>query len=254
MSTNATNAETVITIRDLWKAFAGTHVHKGVSLDVKRGEIMTVIGGSGSGKSVLLREITGLIPPDSGSIMIGDEEVVGKKESRLLSIRKRVGMLFQGSALFDSMNVYENIAFPLREHTRLSAVEIYDVVQSKLAQVNLAGVSQMMPEELSGGMKKRVGLARALAIDPEIILYDEPTTGLDPTTAHRICHLIRRLRDNLGVTSMLVTHDLPSVRAITDRVAMLYDGKIIATGTWEEMVSARDPVVRHFIEGTLDED
>jgi len=251
--TNGASPEPAIEMRDVWKAFGDVRVHRGVSLKVKPGEIMTLVGGSGQGKSVLLKEIIGLMKPDKGEILVGGQDVVKMNETALMAVRRNVGMLFQGAALFDSLDVLENVAFPLREHLRMPESEILRIVREKLELVDMDGTEEKMPAELSGGMKKRVGLARAIAIEPSIILYDEPTTGLDPTNAHRIDELILRLQKRLDVTSVIVTHDMEHVQAVTDRLAMLYRGRIIAVGTWEEMEQSDVPVVRQFIEGTVEE-
>ncbi len=236
------------------KSFAGNVVHGGVDLRVREGEIMTLVGGSGHGKTVLLKLIIGLMKPDAGHIFIHGREITGMPESELQEIRREVGMVFQGSALFDSLNVRENVAFGVRERfRRISEEEISRIVLEKLALVDLPGTEGLMPAELSGGMKKRVAVARALALEPRIILYDEPTTGLDPANVRRINSLIRRLRDSVGVTSIMVTHDMYSVRAITDRLALLHGGGIIATGTWEEMERSRHPEVRRFLAGEIEE-
>jgi phospholipid/cholesterol/gamma-HCH transport system ATP-binding protein len=243
-----------VELKDVRKRFGGAEVHRGVSLEVFENEIMTLVGGSGQGKTVLLKEIIGLMRPDSGEITVCGREITSLSETDLLEVRRAVGMVFQGSALFDSLNVAENVAYGLHEHYRhMPGEHVRDVVREKLQLVDLPGTEDLYPAELSGGMKKRVALARALALDPKIILYDEPTTGLDPANVKRINHLIRRLRDTVGVTSIMVTHDMLSVQAVTDRVALLDDGKILAVGTWEEVETSPIPRVRQFLAGEIDE-
>ena len=239
-----------ITITDLHKGFGANHVLRGVNLTVEPGESMVVIGGSGSGKSVLIKHIIGLLKPDRGSILVDGEEVTTMRERQLKELRKKFGMLFQAAALFDSLTVGENVAFALVEHTRLSRAEIADRVREKLTLVGLPGTEDLFPAELSGGMKKRVGLARALAIEPEVILYDEPTTGLDPIMADAINDLIVEMRERFAITSIAITHDMVSAYKIGHRLAMLYQGKIIFTGTPEECKNTTDPMVRQFITGS----
>ena len=243
-----------VVLRDVRKKFDAKVVHDGVNLAVHPGEVMTLVGGSGQGKTVLLKEIIGLMKPDSGAIYIHGREITEMTESELQLIRSDVAMVFQGSALFDSLSVADNVAYGLRERRRdLSGDEVGAVVQEKLALVDLPGIEKMMPAELSGGMKKRVAVARALALDPRVILYDEPTTGLDPANVRRINALIVKLRDTMHVTSIMVTHDMASVRAVTDRVALLDNGVIIATGTWEQMENSGVDRVRRFLEGDFGE-
>ncbi len=239
-----------ITIADLHKSFGANHVLRGVDLTVEPGESMVIIGGSGSGKSVLIKHIIGLLKPDRGSILVNGEEVTTMRERQLKELRKKFGMLFQAAALFDSLTVGENVAFALVEHTRLSRAEIADRVREKLNLVGLPDTEDLFPSELSGGMKKRVGLARALAIEPEVILYDEPTTGLDPIMADSINDLIVEMRERFAITSVAITHDMVSAYKIGHRLAMLYQGKIIFTGTPEECKNTTDPMVRQFITGS----
>ena len=243
----------IIEFRDVHKSFNGTKVHNGINLKVKEAEIVSLIGGSGSGKSVLIKEMIGLLKPDSGEVFVFGKDVVMLGDAEQQEIRKQTGMLFQGAALFDSLSVYENIAYPLREHLRLKEKEIAARVSDKLRMVGLEGVEEKMPSELSGGMKKRVGLARAIAIEPKIMLYDEPSTGLDPINTKRINDLILKLRDQMGITSMVVTHDMQSVKKITDRIAMLYDGEILMEGTWDEFEGSNLKVVNDFMIGNLEE-
>lgn len=237
----------IIEFKDVRKSFNGSLVHNGINLTVCEGEIMSLLGGSGSGKSVLLKELIGLVKPDNGDIVVFGKSVTGMKESALIRLREHIGILFQGAALFDSLTVFENVAYPLREHLELTEKKIRERVLEKLHLVGLSNVEDKMPEELSGGMKKRVGLARAIATDPEIILYDEPTTGLDPITAQRINELIVDLQRKLGITTIVVTHDLHCVKTVSNRIAMLYEGKIVTVGTWEELISSDIKIVRDFI-------
>jgi phospholipid/cholesterol/gamma-HCH transport system ATP-binding protein len=241
--------ETMIEVIDLKKSFAGTEVLKGVNLNVRKGETVVVIGRSGCGKSVLLKHLIGLMKPDSGKILIDGVDVTTLKSEEMYEFRKRFGMLFQGAALFDSLTVWENVGLALLEHTDLSEEEIRKKVCQKLEQVGLDRLDDMKPSDLSGGMKKRVGLARAIAMDPPVILYDEPTTGLDPIMADVINELIRRLQKQLEITSVAVTHDMKSAYKIGDRLAMLYGGKIVFEGTPEEVMASQDEVVRQFVEG-----
>ena len=242
--------ELMIEITDLHKSFGAFPVLRGVNLTVEKGESMTVIGGSGSGKSVLIKHIIGLLFPDKGQVKVGGEVLNNLDEQGLNEVRKKFGMLFQGAALFDSLTVWENVGFGLKQHTKMSDKDIRDVATQKLALVGLKGVEDKMPSDLSGGMKKRVGLARAIAMDPQIILYDEPTTGLDPITADAINDLIVDLRKKLGVTSVAITHDMFSAYKISDRIAMLYKGEIQETGTPDEIRGTSNPIVKQFITGS----
>lgn len=239
----------IISIRGVKKAFGGQQVLRGVDLDVRTGESLVVIGPSGCGKSVLLKHMIGLIRPDEGSIRVRGEEITTMDADSLYEARKRFGMLFQGAALFDSLTVEENVGLGLAEHTRLSTGEIAVRVAASLQKVGMEGAVHRKPSELSGGMKKRVGLARAIAMNPEIILYDEPTTGLDPIMADVINRLIRSLQREMSVTSITVTHDMTSASKVADRVAMLHDGRIVFEGTVEEVRATDDPVVQQFVRG-----
>jgi len=241
--------EEIIKIVNLHKSFGDKEVLNGLNLSIYKGEILTILGGSGEGKTVLLKHIIGLLKPEKGEIWIDGYNVANLNESELLKIRKRIGMLFQGAALFDSLSVKENIAYPLREHLKLREEEIDRKVKEKLKLVGLVGIEDKMPSDLSGGMKKRVGLARAIATDSEIILYDEPTTGLDPINARRICQLISDLNELLNITSVIVTHDLICAFSISNRLAFMDGGRIIFTGTPEEMMRAEEPQIIEFLEG-----
>jgi phospholipid/cholesterol/gamma-HCH transport system ATP-binding protein len=240
----------MIEITNLFKSFGSLHVLNGVNLTVEKGESMTVIGGSGSGKSVLIKHIIGLLFPDKGQVTVDGQVLNGLDEEGLNDVRKKFGMLFQGAALFDSLTVWENVGFGLKQHTKMSDKEIRAVATQKLALVGLKDVEDKMPVDLSGGMKKRVGLARAIAMDPQIILYDEPTTGLDPITADAINDLIIGLRKKLGVTSVAITHDMHSAYKISDRIAMLYKGEIQEIGTPDEIKGTTNPIVKQFITGS----
>jgi phospholipid/cholesterol/gamma-HCH transport system ATP-binding protein len=240
----------MIRIRDLHKQLGTKQVLKGVDLEIDTGETVVVMGRSGGGKSVLLKHIIGLMTPDRGSIEIDGEEIVGLKEKELGEIRRRFGMLFQGAALFDSLTVGHNVGLPLREHLRWRGEPIRERVRERLEWVGLKDIENMKPASLSGGMRKRVGLARAIVMDPRFILYDEPTTGLDPIMADVIDQLVRSLQKRMGVTSVVVTHDMKSAFMVADRVAMLHEGRIVFTGTPDETRNTKDPLVRQFVEGT----
>ncbi len=241
----------MIKIENLHKRFGDNHVLRGVNLDIPTGESIAVIGESGCGKSVLLKHIVGLLMPDEGRVVV-DGKVVGElAREELYALRKRFGFLFQGSALFDSMNVWENITLGLRENDNYTTEELNRIVKEKLELVGLPNIESLKPSELSGGMKKRVGLARALAGNPDYILYDEPTTGLDPVMSEQIDRLIAGLTRKLNVTSIVVTHDLFSVISVAHSVAMLHDGKIEFHGTPEELRHSASPIIRNFLERYL---
>ena len=239
----------MIEIINLFKEFGRHPVLRGVNLTIRDGETMVIIGRSGCGKSVLLKHMIGLMKPDEGQVLVDDEEVSRADEPALRRIRMKFGMLFQGAALFDSLTVGENVAFPLREHTPMDEHAVQERVKECLGYVGLAGIEHLRPAELSGGMRKRVGLARALAIKPQVILYDEPTTGVDPIGADAINRLILRLHDKLKVTGVVVTHDMVSAYKVADRIAMLHEGRILQVGTVEEIRSTSNPLVRQFILG-----
>jgi phospholipid/cholesterol/gamma-HCH transport system ATP-binding protein len=242
----------MIEIIDLHKAFAENSVLKGVNLTINTGETMTIIGRSGEGKSVLLKLIIGLLKPDRGMILVDGIDITRLNHNQIFNLRRRFGMLFQSSALLDSMTVDENVGLPLREHSGYPESKIRIIVAEKLAQVGLVNIENKKPAELSGGMKKRVGLARAIAMNPDYVLYDEPTTGLDPITADAINLLIIHLKNALNITSIAVTHDMVSAYKISDRMAMLHDGRIIFTGTPDEVRNCPDPVVQQFITGNAE--
>jgi phospholipid/cholesterol/gamma-HCH transport system ATP-binding protein len=243
---------TPVRVHELQFAVPGRMILDHLSLDIGAGEIMAVMGMSGGGKTTFLKCCAGLTRPTAGEIYIGETEIAGLSESQLNTVRRRLGMVFQYAALFDSMNVYENVAFGLRHHSDLSEAEIRQVVAEKMEAVGMGGTERLFPAELSGGMRKRIGMARALAVNPEVLLYDEPTSGLDPVVATLIDELIVHVRDTLGVTSVVVSHTIPSIFRIADRIAMLYDGRFEAVGTPEEMRNSSNEVVRQFIEGRSD--
>ena len=236
----------MIELVDVCKSFDKSEALKHINLSIKEGETLAIIGGSGSGKSTLLRLLIGLIRPTSGQILVRGRDVASLSEEEWDKLRLRMGMVFQYSALFDSMTVGDNVAFGLREHTDKSEAEISRIVQEKLALVGLEGVEQMMPNELSGGMKKRVGLARAIACEPSVVFYDEPSSGLDPITTARIDELIVSTQRKLGVTSVVVTHDMASACRIADRIAMIYEGELIAVDTVEKFKQIKDDRVQAF--------
>ena len=239
----------MIRIVDLHKSFGSKPVLNGVSLEISKGETMVVIGQSGSGKSVLLKLLIGIMRPDRGEIRIDGMDVAALRGDALLLVTRKFGMLFQAAALFDSMTVAQNVAFGLERYTDLGPDEIAGRVADSLARVGLRGIEGLMPHELSGGMKKRVGLARAIAYGPEIILYDEPSTGIDPIRADAINELIVLLKKEMNVTSVVITHDMVSATKVADRMAMLYEGRIIALGTPEDIRNSADPIVQQFIHG-----
>ncbi len=243
----------ILGVQGLHKAFNTHQVLAGVDLSLRACETVSVLGGSGSGKSTFLRLIAGLIKPDRGQILLLGQDVIPLSERDLVPLRRRIGVVFQGAALFDSLSVLENIAFPLRLHTKTSDGEIRDRVAELLKQVGLAGIERQYPAELSGGMKKRVGIARALALEPELVLFDEPTEGLDPKNARMIRELIAELRRDLCQTSVVVTHDLQCAFAISDEIAFLHQGKIIEVGRPAEFLDSSRPEVQMFLEGALDQ-
>ena len=241
----------MIEIIDLYKSFGNEPVLKGINLDIEAGETIVIIGRSGCGKSVLIKNIVGLLSPDSGHVKVEGRIVDDLSQKELYELRIRFGFLFQGAALFDSMTVEENVALPLVEtQTGISKTEIAKRVEEKLEMVGLPGVQHLKPAELSGGMKKRVGLARALITDPDYVFYDEPTTGLDPIMSTSIDELIKELTDKLNVTSIVVTHDMFSVKKVANRVAMINDGKIYFTGSSDELINSEDEIIKKFVRRT----
>ncbi len=239
----------MIDIRNVTKILGERKVLNGLNLKIEKGITCVIIGRSGCGKSVLLKHIMGIMRPESGEVIVAGKDVPRLSEEELDQLRLKLGLVFQGGALFDSLTVAENVGFGLIEHTQISRKELLERVEESLCLVGLCGIGNLMPSELSGGMKKRVSLARAICIKPEIILYDEPTTGVDPITADSINELIKDLHDKLKVTSIVVTHDMTSAYKVADRIAMLYQGKIIAEGTAAEIKNSQHPVVHQFVNG-----
>ena len=240
----------MIKLIDVHKSFGKQHVLRGVHLDIEDGKTTVIIGKSGGGKSVLLKHIIGLLQPDSGQVLIDGVDITKLNDKRLNETRKKFGMLFQEAALFDSMTVGENVAFPLREHTKFKEEEIREIVADRLRDVGLTGIEQKLPSELSGGMRKRVGLARAIALHPQIVLFDEPTTGLDPVMTEAINQLIMETQNKLHLTCVVISHDLGSIFKISDKIAMLYEGEIIAYGGPDEIKSSPNPVIVQFLSGS----
>jgi phospholipid/cholesterol/gamma-HCH transport system ATP-binding protein len=239
----------MIRVVDLHKAFGGNKVLRGVNFRLRRGETLVIIGQSGCGKSVLLKHIMGLLKPDRGKVFVDELEITSLREDKLHEVTRKFGMLFQGTALFDSMTVGENVAFGLERYTDYSKEKIKELVRENLAKVGLRDIENLMPYELSGGMRKRVGLARAIAYKPDIILYDEPSTGIDPIRADAINDLIIRMKKEMRATELIITHDMVSAYKIADRIGMLYEGKIIEVGTPEEIENSKNPIVQQFIHG-----
>ena len=240
----------MIQVLDVSKQFGEQRVLDGVTLHVPRGQILVIIGGSGTGKTVLLKHLIGLLRPDAGHIFVEGVDICHLRSWELKEVRKKFGMLFQGGALFDSLTVAENVAFPMREHTRLKEKDLMARVRKRLADVGLHGIEDKYPSELSGGMRKRVGLARALALEPEIVLFDEPTTGLDPIMSDVINELILTTQRRLGITFFIISHDMQGALKIADRIAMLHSGHIIEEGTPEEIRASRNSIVQQFLSGT----
>jgi phospholipid/cholesterol/gamma-HCH transport system ATP-binding protein len=236
-----------VEFREVFKAYGSKEVLRGANLTVYRGEVLVILGGSGSGKSVTLRHMLGLEAPDDGRVIVEEEDITDLPEEELYRVRKKFGMLFQSGALFDSMTVFDNVAFPLREHTDMTDEEIARAVADRLELVNLPGAEELMPVDLSGGMRKRVGLARSTVLDPKMILYDEPTTGLDPITAQKINELIIALQTKLNVTSVVVTHDIQSAFSVGDRIAFLNNGVFEWVGPIEEARDTDHPLLREFL-------
>ncbi|HEX6100763.1 MAG TPA: ABC transporter ATP-binding protein [Thermoanaerobaculia bacterium] len=238
-----------ISLQHLYKAFDGKQVLNDMSIEVAQGESLVIVGGSGTGKSVTLKHIIGLLRPDQGRVLIAGEDITAMSEVELNRFRRHFGMAFQEGALFDSMSVFENIAFPLRRHTKMTEAEIRTRVEECLDDVHLHGVEKKRPSELSGGMRRRVGFARAISLKPDILLFDEPTTGLDPVISDVIADLIVEMDQKLGTTTVTITHDMKVAFKIADRVAMLHRGTIVEEGTPEEFQASKNPIVRQFIEG-----
>jgi phospholipid/cholesterol/gamma-HCH transport system ATP-binding protein len=242
----------MIEVRHLQKSFGLNKILDGLSFRIENGESVAIIGRSGGGKSVLLKHLVGLLQPDSGEILIDGENIGPLNERQLLRVRRKFGMVFQGAALFDSMTVAENVGFAFRRHKNLTAGEIARRVAAALEMVDLPGTENRKPAELSGGMRKRVGLARAIIYEPQIVLYDEPTTGLDPIVSDSIDKLMIRVRDHFKVTSIVVTHDMRSARRVANRVLMLHEKKVYANAAPEEFFTSPDPVIRQFVDGVAD--
>ncbi len=245
-------AEALIEVRDLIKSFDGRVVLDGINMRVDKGSVFAIMGGSGCGKSTLLRHLIGVMRPDSGEILVGGADITKFNEAELDAYRRRFGMLFQMGALLNSLSVHDNIALPLREHTKLDEKIIGVIVKMKLELVGLRDFEHLKPSQLSGGMQKRVALARAVALDPEIVFYDEPTSGLDPVVTGVIGQLITDLSKRMGITSVVVTHDIGNAFQIADRIVVLFRGKVVATGTPQEIKDSTDPVVQQFIHGSPD--
>jgi phospholipid/cholesterol/gamma-HCH transport system ATP-binding protein len=241
----------MIRLEQIYKKFNGQRVLDGVDLTIRKGSITTIIGRSGGGKSVLIRTMIGLEPPDSGAIYINGDNIVGMTSKELNRIRRRFGVLFQDAALFDSLSVRDNVAFPIREHTRMREKQVRELVHEKLRQVGMTGHEDKFPSEISGGMRKRVGLARALALDPDVVLFDEPTSGLDPITKGVIYDLIEKTHQEREVTYILVSHDIHGILKVSQEVMMLFQGKIAVHGTAEEIRNSDDPLIRQFTTGSV---
>ena len=239
----------VISLQNVCKSFGGKPVLRDMSIDVDQGESLVIVGGSGTGKSVTLKHIIGLLKPDKGHVFVADQDITTMKDVELNQFRRHFGMSFQEGALFDSMSVFENVAFPLRRHTKMTEAEIRGRVEECLEDVHLHNVEKKRPAELSGGMRRRVGFARAISLKPDILLFDEPTTGLDPVISDVIADLIVEMDQKLGTTTVTITHDMKVAFKIADRVAMLYEGHIIEQGTPEKFQESQNPIVRQFIEG-----
>lgn len=244
--------DTIVEFRSVHKAFGQQKVLDDVSLRIERGKTTVIIGPSGTGKSVFIKLLVGLLRPDQGAITVDGQDITRMHERELYETRKKFGMLFQDGALFDSMNVADNVAFPLRQHTRKSEREIRSIVAAKLAQVGLPGVEHKFPSELSGGMRKRVGIARAIALEPEIVLFDEPNSGLDPVMSDAIDKLILRMQHELGLTFIVISHDIPGTFQIADRIAMLYKSKLIAYGSSDTLKTSDNPILRQFFDRSAD--
>jgi phospholipid/cholesterol/gamma-HCH transport system ATP-binding protein len=245
--------QTVLRIGNLHKSFGEKVVHRGINLELNKGEILGLLGGSGSGKSVVLRSIIGLEKPDQGEIYFEDRNIVDLTERQLIEIRKKIGYVFQNGALFDSLTVEQNLAYPLEEHTNLTSDQIRQRVDSMLAMIDMTGTNELFPSELSGGMQKRAGLARAIILEPKIILFDEPTAGLDPTNTRRLLDNIKMFKKK-GITGIFVTHDIPSAFEIVNRLSILHQGKIYISDTVENIKLSKDPLVQSFVNATHEQE
>lgn len=241
-----------IELRDVWKSFGKQEVLRGLSLKVETGKTLVIIGGSGTGKSVTLKHMVGILKPDKGRVIVNDEDITDFDKDELARVRRKFGYLFQSSALINWLSVYENVALPLRELTKMKDDEIDTRVRAKLKMLQVERAADKMPPDLSGGMKKRVGLARALIWDPDYLLFDEPTSGLDPVITALVDQMIIETREQTGVTTVVVTHDMASARRIADEIAMLYDGKVIEQGPPDQFMQSANPVVQQFIKGELE--
>lgn len=251
-SLNGQNQDALVKVKDVFFSYGGRKIYKGMSLDIPRNKITAILGPSGTGKTTLLRLIGGQLKPDSGEIFFDGINVHALQRTELYELRKRMSMLFQSGALFTDLNVFENVAFPLREHTKLPEVLIYDLVMMKLEAVGLRGAAYFSPNELSGGMARRAALARSIALDPDLIMYDEPFVGQDPITMAVLVKLIKDLNESLGITSIIVTHDVQEVLSIAHQVYIVADGKVIGSGTPDEVRNSSDPKVLQFINGDFD--
>lgn len=238
----------IIQIQDVHKSFGSNAVLRGINLDIEEGTTVVILGGSGSGKTVLMKHMIGLLKPDSGHVLVEGQDIVGLEGEELAKVRTKFGMVFQAAALFDSMNVYENVSFPLREHAHLKESEIREKVKEKLGIVGLKNIENRFPADLSGGMRKRVGLARAIILDPKIVLYDEPTTGLDPITTDYVDEMILDAKRQLGVTSVVISHDIASAFKVADKIAFLHQGHIVEEGPPSQLRRSEHPAVKAFLQ------
>lgn len=252
VSSSAKAEDSLVTMDDVWFSYGGRKIYRGLNLSIPRGKITAILGPSGTGKTTMLRIIGGQLTPDSGKVHFDGVDVHALGRADLYELRKRMSMLFQSGALFTDLNVYENVAFPLREHTKLPEVLIHDIVMMKLEAVGLRGAAYFSPNELSGGMARRAALARSIALDPELIMYDEPFVGQDPITMAILVKLISELNEHLGITSVIVTHDVPEVLSIAHKVIIVADGQVIGSGTPDEVRNSSDPKIRQFINGDFD--
>jgi phospholipid/cholesterol/gamma-HCH transport system ATP-binding protein len=246
------NGLVMIECEDVHKAFEGHKVLEGVTCQIPAGKISVVMGPSGTGKSVLLRHIVGLLYPDRGDVLVAGKSVPRLNEDELLELRRNIGMLFQDGALFSSMNLYDNVAFPLRQHTKKPEREIREIVMERLQEVGLAGAEKKMPNELSGGMRKRAGFARALVLEPEVLLFDEPDSGLDPVRTALLCELIKEIQEKYGSTGVVISHDIKSCFNIGDHIILLHGGKVVDQGSKEELQNSTKPFTQQFIKGAVE--